>query len=359
MSFFKNILDNLKKTAEQRAFEERLVREGIELEIESVTKQINQEITVKEIAETFVLQELMMIAEEGSSDSQYFVRESGFTLENYRDNFANSLAKNSVDLNRIDQIFIPFLRKIYGEKLMIESSFKIIDNVMQSWKLGKYATQLSDSLSEASSEAYEIEEPKSIEVEEKFEEELPQENFSEIDKLIDVAQNELHEEIDYPPYTPERVNSLMEDYSDIIENIIRGEENEIDLSRVDEFKQHMERGQLEGDVHAIVFCCFFNSKRGLKPTPLAEMNVDSWVFFIQIVDTFSRLGFSKFFVDYLEKEEDSVWDMAEENNPYMQYLIGCYYISLDESSSIQAQKIWYEKSANNGFEMAKKRLKNM
>jgi hypothetical protein len=355
MSFFKNILDNLKKTAEQRAFEERLIREGIELEIESVTKQINQEITVKEIAETFVLQELMMIAEEGSSNSQSFVRESGFTLENYRDNFANSLAKNSVDLNRIDQIFIPFLTKIYGEKLMIESSFKIIDNVMKSWKLGKYETQPSGSFSE---EPQEVEELKDREVEEKIEA-LPQEDFSEIDKLIDVAHNELQEEIDYPPYTPERVNSLMEEYSDIIENIIRGEENEIDAFRVDEFKQHMERGQIEEDVHAIVFCCFFNSKRGLEPTPLAEMSVDSWVFLIQIVDTFSRLGFSKFFVDYLEKEEESVWDMAEENNPYMQYLIGCYYISLDESSSLQAQKIWYEKSANNGFEMAKKRLKNM
>jgi hypothetical protein len=348
MNFFNFILNCFKRTDEQRAFEEQLFREAIKGENKKIFEEINSKIAFKEVAEYFVIQELL-IAGDGSRYGQRLVQESGFDLAGYNQDL-DQQERDRLNMDAIDNIFIGYLNKIFDEKLMIESSFEIIHWVMERWSLGKYGVKRQ---------------------------EMTKEELLVVQTLIDEAEKEaIYEAIKEPlaqpisevkhmlkiDYTTAKVNELMEEYGDIIESLISGIENPIDMSKISLFKEHMTLATLAKNSHAIVLCCFFKTGEASLPVAIREMDKTSLIFFLQILDGFSQRGFSQSLIEYLEREEDTVWEMAEEeNNPFMQYLIGLYYVCLeaDMHSCHNAQKIWFEKSAENGFGMAHRKLEKL
>ena len=320
-----NILDCIKKTKKQREFEEKLQADGVRREIEKNFEVINATIISKELAIKFVLQELDM-AQNSDTVSQNFVKNSGFQAVQYQDTL-EKFKSNETELSMVEFIFSDFLENISNKKLMAETTIILIDKIMYHWKIGKYEIEKNSN-----------------EISIKEEEEREKEEVAPI------------------VYDTQKINSLMEEYSDIIENIIKGQHNNKEQLRIQKFKEHMSIAGEAGNSIATVFCCFYKQEESLNlPIPIEEMSEESIKFFIEILDTFYREGFSEPLMDYLEENHNTVWELANNENKYMQYLIGLWYIcdEMTPSECLNAQKVWYEQSANNGFGLAVRKLQKL
>jgi hypothetical protein len=327
---FKNILTCISKTKKQREFEEKLQIDGVKKLIDRTFETVNHTILSKELAIKFVLQELDM-AQDGDNFSQNFVRTSGFQPIEYQGTL-EKFKENENELAIIELVFSDFLEKISNKKLLIETTMTLLDKIMQHWEIGKYVSKESTNQFPIEEEVESIEEE-------------PKERI--ITPLI---------------YDTQKINSLMEEYSDIIANIIKGQHNLKEQLRIKEFKQHMSIAGEAGNPIATVFCCFYKQENSLNlPIPINEMSEESIKFFIEILDTFYREGFSEHVMDYLEENNDAVWELANNEDKYMQYLVGLWYIcdEMTPSECLNAQKIWYEQSAHNGFGLAIRKMKKL
>ena len=331
--FFRNIVTCFRKTRKQQEFEEQLQRDGVRNLIDKTFETVNDTIFSKELAIKFVLQELD-IAQHGDTISQNFVSNSGFEPIHYQ-GALEKFKENEHELAIIELVFSDFLEKISNKKLLSETTITLLDKIMKHWEIGKY------SIEEPIQEKIDI----SPRVEEVIEEKVIQN--SDITPLV---------------YDTQTVNHLMEEYSDIIKNIIRGQHNRREQPRIKEFKEHMSIAGEAGNPIAMVFCCFYKQEQSsMLPVPISKMSQESIKFFIEILDTFYREGFSEPLMDYLDKSNDEVWELANNGDMYMQYLLGLWYVcdEMTPSECLDAQKFWYEQSANNGFKLAIRKMQKI
>ena len=329
------------KTTKQQEFEEKLQIDGVRNLIDKTFETVNDTIFSKELAIKFVLQELDM-AQHGDNISQNFVRNSGFQPIEYQ-GALEKFKKNENELAIIELVFSDFLENISNKRLLTETTITLLDKIMQHWKIGKYSIEKP------------IQEPikKSLKIEDMIEK---KELIKEKEKVI--QQN------DFTPlvYNTQTVNHLMEEYSDIIKNIIRGQHNLKEQPRINEFKEHMSIAGDAGNPIATVFCCFYKQeKSSTLPIPITEMSEESIKFFIEILDTFYREGFSEPLMDYLEENNHEVWELANNEDMYMQYLLGLWYVcdEMTPSECLNAQKFWYKQSASNGFKLAIRKMQEL
>ncbi len=329
------------KTTKQQEFEEKLQIDGVRNLIDKTFETVNDTIFSKELAIKFVLQELDM-AQHGDNISQNFVRNSGFQPIEYQ-GALEKFKKNENELAIIELVFSDFLENISNKRLLTETTITLLDKIMQHWKIGKYSIEKP------------IQEPikKSLKIEDMIEK---KELIKEKEKVI--------QENDFTPlvYNTQTVNHLMEEYSDIIKNIIRGQHNLKEQPRINEFKEHMSIAGDAGNPIATVFCCFYKQeKSSTLPIPITEMSEESIKFFIEILDTFYREGFSEPLMDYLEENNHEVWELANNEDMYMQYLLGLWYVcdEMTPSECLNAQKFWYKQSASNGFKLAIRKMQEL
>ncbi len=339
--FFKNILTCMGKTTKQREFEEKLQIDGVRNLIDKTFETVNNTIFSKELATKFVLQELD-VAQYGDNISQNFAHNSGFEPHEYQ-GALEKFNENENELAVIELVFSDFLENISNKKLLTETTITLLDKIMQHWKIGKYS----------------VEKPiqKPIEKSLKIEEVIEKKEL--IEERIEVIQKNDSSPLVYDAQT---VNHLMEEYSDIIKNIIRGQHNLKEKPRINEFKEHMSIAGEAGNPIATVFCCFYKQESSSTlPLPITQMSEESIKFFIEILDTFYREGFSEPLMDYLEDNNNEVWELATNGDMYMQYLLGLWYVcdEMTPSECLNAQKFWYEQSARNGFKLAIRKMQEL
>ena len=279
MGLLNNLLICIRKTREQREFDDQIRKNGLKIAVEQCIKDINDTITSREIAIKFVLQELDFAHKENILPKE-FISNSGFHPLEYKDAL-DKFKENESQLLNIQTIFDNFLKKI-RDKEVANISIEILGQIMYRWKIGRYSSG-----------------------EERVSKPIKEEIFAEQEKVI--------EEIEEPKpnrYSSNRVNELMEEYSDIIGDIIMGVENPEKESRMDTFKNHISQAGIEGESdHAIVLCCFYQHKEpynALLPIKISEMNEVSLNFFRSIVKGFSKQGFSQEFLDYTEENREHV-----------------------------------------------------
>jgi len=157
-------------------------------------------------------------------------------------------------------------------------------------------------------------------------------------------------------YTEEKINSLMEEYSHIIEEVIRGKIQPEHQNEVEIFKEHISLAAVEGNNLSFVFCAFFETKPSFSslPMPINMMDDKSKMFLIQILNTFAKKGFSDNLHDYFNKNREAVYALATKNDMFMQYLIAFWYVweNEDKAKIKEEQNFWYAQSAKNGFQPA-------
>ena len=112
-------------------------------------------------------------------------------------------------------------------------------------------------------------------------------------------------------YDSQRVNALMEEYNDIIGDIITGKPNEKEKKRIEEFKEHISKASIEGvSDHAIVLSCFYEHKEPYKqtlPIKASEMNENSLKFLQNILKGFEQQGFSDAFLVYEKENREDIY----------------------------------------------------
>lgn len=109
---------------------------GIDDVVHVFSELTNQKINSKKVALQFVLEELDA-SSQGNDIARSFAQQSGFTVNEYRNAMLNSFEE--VDGADGPQVFLHILMELNDMDLMIEIRLRIIDNIMQIWKLGKYA----------------------------------------------------------------------------------------------------------------------------------------------------------------------------------------------------------------------------
>jgi len=274
------LLTCIQATKEEREFNEQLRKNGLEMAINQCSTKINETIPSQDIAVKFILQELDFSQKEDIFP-QKFMLTSGFHKLEYEGTL-EMFHKSKPQLLPIQAIFDDFLRKIKNEKEMVAIAIDILETVMYKWKVGKYS----------------IEEPTNQEEIIKKEEEPPIEENIIIKEPKIEKPRVLH-------YSKERVNELMEEYSDIIGDIIIGEINPKDKLRIEAFKEHISRAGIEGkSPHALVLSCFYTHREPYSfqlPIAITQMDDESLKFFMSILKGFSKQGFSEPFLDYMDK----------------------------------------------------------
>lgn len=387
-NFFTALLHCLKRTKEQRVFEEKLYSMGLENEQRLMIERLNAKIPSKDIALKFVLQELD-VASEGGASLQDFVKKSGF----YTSEYAGAVMKFEGEQEEIEEIQIPFfifLNKISDEKRMNQTVIKVLNGVMEHWKIGKYSDERRmDIREEILEEVAEINAKKRASftpLMEKFTSTLTKKlpflalddktkaslmlflkNFkSALMKKLIIIDDKIQDLLDSfsPPkvekplkiYSDDYVNELMEKYSNVIPFIITGEVSEEHAQAIKTFQSEMSLASLEGHSFARVFCAFFETKSSV---PLSKMDETSRLFFIQILNAFDEQGFSESLTHYFEENRDEVYLLAQQGDKFMQYLIAFWYVfDHEDKNKIEEEAyFWYRESASNGFEPAIKKLK--
>jgi len=292
MGLLTNILACIRETTEERAFNLQLRNDGLKIAIEQCLEEINGAIPSKEVAIKFVLQELDF-AEKENLFSQEFLTQSGFHPLEYK-NALERFKDSQEELLHIQTILDNFLRKIKNEKEMINVSMGLLKKVMYRWEIGKY------SLARGEHEEQTIEPHKEEEQE-------------------DIEENNTIENIEEPPktlqYDSKRVNQLMEEYSDIIGDIITGKENPKEKARIEAFKEHITLASIEKESdHAIVLACFYEHKEPYNlnlPIQVSDMSDVSVNFLKSILQGFAKQGFSQSFLKYAEENSQEIYDLTQ------------------------------------------------
>ncbi len=287
MGLLNNLLACIWVTKEEREFNAQVRRDGLEIAVNRFLEEINENIPSKELAIKFLLQELDFAQKEEVLPID-FILNSGFHPLEYQDAL-NRFKENEAELVAIQRVSDNFLKNIKNEEEIVEISTKLIESIMYHWGVGKYAPARGES-DEYKDVVSQIEE-----VEEHIEEE----------KII--------EKIEEPKpiqYDSNRVNHLMEEYSDIIGDIITGTPNPKEERRVEEFKEHISKASLEGESdHAVVLGCFYEHKEPYNahlPIKVKEMSDISVNFLRSILKGFEKQGFSETFLLYSEENRDEI-----------------------------------------------------
>jgi hypothetical protein len=117
---------------------EQMAKENVDIAGLVITNMVNQKINSKQIALQFVLEELDA-ARQGNEFANTFCKNSGFNSNEY----IGALNKTRWDgdqseLEHIQLFLRSFLFQIKDIDLMVKLSTIIVDNIMNTWKLGKY-----------------------------------------------------------------------------------------------------------------------------------------------------------------------------------------------------------------------------
>ncbi|RUM71436.1 MAG: hypothetical protein DSZ07_00475 [Sulfurovum sp.] len=383
-TFFSSKFHCLRRTEEQRVFEERLFIEGLQREELKIVEKINQTIPSEELAVKFVLQELDAIRI-GDMLNQDFTKKSGFHHAQYL-GALEKFGEVEEELDKIQIILFSFLNKIANEKIMFQTNREILDRVMEYWEIGKYSEEGKLFIEEEQETPLTIN-PKTTNFSlkpylKKIQKDVMNKLVTvdeKIQNLLDsyaLSQKRLNEEKEEKKenqvlkeeqeskntiYTEEKINSLMEEYSHIIEDVITGKIQPEHQNEVEIFKEHISLAAVEGNNLSFVFCAFFETKSSFSnlPVPINMMDDKSKMFLIQILNTFAKKGFSENLHDYFNKNRDVVYALATKNDMFMQYLIAFWYVweSEDKAKIKEEQKFWYAQSAANGFQPAIKKMK--
>jgi len=289
MGLVTNLFASISVTKEEREFNAQVRRDGLEIAINRCLKEINETIPSKELAIKFVLQELDFAQKEELLPLD-FILNSGFHQLEYQDAL-DRFKESEAELLKIQRISDNFLKNIKNEKEIIYTLIKIIEEIMSMWEIGKYAP----ARGEREADEYVVEQ---IEVEQHEEENII-ENIEEPKPI---------------QYDSIRVNHLMEEYSDIIGDIITGTANPNEEGRIEEFKEHISKASLEGQSdHAVVLSCFYEHQKPYNanlPIKASEMNSNSLSFLRSILKGFAKQGFSKSFLDYAEDNRDEIYSLT-------------------------------------------------
>jgi hypothetical protein len=298
MERISNIINCIWQTTEQREFNEKVRQAGLKIAIENSLNEIHKNISSKEIAMKFILQELELAHQENTLP-QEFISNSGFHPLEY-ENTLNRFKESETELLKPQNIFDTLLRNIQKEKDVTHASIKIIEDVMSKWQLGKYSKVKEEKKKEINTK-----EKINKEVEETVTTETP---------ITPQAKNQeaKKEKIPQPIlYDNKRVNHLMEEYSDIIGDIITGNPNEKEAKRIEEFKKHISQASIEGESsHAIVLSCFYEHQEpynAMLPIKATEMNQASLSFLQNILKGFAQQGFSDTFLAYEKENKEGIY----------------------------------------------------
>jgi len=293
MGFMSNLLACIWVTKEERQFNAQIRKDGLEIALNRCIDEINKKIPSKELAIKFVLQELDF-AEKEEILPPDFILNSGFHKLEYQ-NASDRFKESEIELLQIQTISDNFLRNIKNQKEIIQSLTTIIEETMYQWEIGKYSPARAEK--------------------EKIVEETPQ---PKIEKEKEEDKNIIIEEIEEPKpiqYDSNRVNHLMEEYSDIIGDIITGTPNPKEESRIEEFKEHISLATIEGHSdHAVVLSCFYEHQEPYNrqlPIQVSDMNEVSLNFFRSILKGFAKQGFSEPFLHYAEKNRNEIHDLTQ------------------------------------------------
>ncbi len=366
INFFSPMFQCLGRTKEQRLFEERLYKDGLKKEIKKVMQTINTEIIKsKDIALKFMLQELDILRK-GDVASQKFVERSGFHLAEYL-GASQKFEEDRAEIQKVQELFLSFLDQIHDKKMMFQSAYSILNGVMEHWEIGKYSEEgklfikdeeieeqpSSSKKSDVSSLSLYVRKlqdsamDKLVYADDKIQKvldtfssthmETKQEESTVKQEESTVKKEEPHIEKVEPTvkiYSDEKIYELMEEYSSVIEEIIIGKITPEHHQQVIQFQEHIALALKEENNLASVFYPFFDSK-SFSPTidfPIKEMDDKSKKFFIDILNSFEKRGFSINLHKYLDENQEDVYILASKGDKFMQYLID----------------FWYEQSASKG-----------
>ena len=358
INFFSQILHCLGRTKEQKLFEDRLYKEGLEKELTKIIQTLNTEtIKSKDIALKFILQELDILRK-GDAISQKFAERSGFHLAEYLGT-SQKFEEDKAEIKRVQDVLINFLDQIYDEKIMFQSAEKILNGVMEYWEIGKYSEEGKIFIKDIEPE----EKPSTSKKSDSFAFSLYFKNLQNniMDKLI-YADKQIQKVLDIFASTPieikqekpkvkkeepdiekvepikiysdEKIYELMEEYSLVIEEIIIGKITPENHKKVTEFQDHIASALKEENNLASVFYPFFDSK-SFSPNidfSISKMDDKSKKFFIDILKSFNKRGFSVNLYRYLDKNRETVYTLASQGDAFMQYLIEFWYDKSNETS---------------------------
>ena len=381
LNFFSSTLQCLRRTREQRTFEEKLYVIGLEKEQAIMIEKINGTIVSEELALKFVLQELD-VARQGDAFSQDFVQNSGFHKAEYL-GALKKFEEEKESLEEIQLLVVDFLNKISNEKTMFKVSMAMLNGVMEHWSIGKYSEEgklfLQDELmkqelpleTEATTSSLMLFMKqvkmfimkKLVYADDKIQDLLDAYALSKEEKkasVVPLKEESLNEDdttVGVKIYTEEKVNELMEEYSHIIEEIITGKINPDNNEEIQMFQEQISLAAEEGNNLASVFCAFFEGKTSF---PITYMDDKSKIFFIEILDTFQKKGFSDSLHEYFQENRGNVYALATEKDRFMQYLIAFWYVweNDDKTKIKEEQDFWYAQSALNGFKPAMDKVEN-
>ena len=113
--------------------------DNISVFAKNIAEQLNNELDSKELAMQFVLEELDAARQGDIKDAISFVKNSGFSPSEYIG--AMNKTKWSGDGNKLESIQMlmrNFTYRVSNKNLMCKLNIEIVDEIMKSWKLGKY-----------------------------------------------------------------------------------------------------------------------------------------------------------------------------------------------------------------------------
>jgi len=129
---------NLFQKLFKSSFEKEVIKNGYKDMGKAVANNINNKITSKDLALQFVLEELDA-AQYGHEIAQQFAKNSGFNFNEYNNSMRKTKwndAKNKLEV--IQLYFRNYLSQFQDPILMVNFAVSTVDEVMKSWKLGKY-----------------------------------------------------------------------------------------------------------------------------------------------------------------------------------------------------------------------------
>jgi len=306
---FKRILGE--KSQEDRSFEKQVREDGVEYVAKRIAEQLNQKISSEALAKVYILEELDS-ARGGNEFARIFVENSGFNPNEYIGAIGKTKWEGEEsELEHLQLFSRQFLERIEDIDLKVKLAIAILDEVMQKWKMGKYGNNNKTSQST----------------------------------------------LDQFDYNNEKVELLIEEYKDIIPPFIGGLGSFNNITRMNEFAEHMALAGLKGNYKGVVFSCFSQHSdilNSVLPIEIKEFSNESLEFMIKIMFKYSGSGFSKSFKEYLRNNNNKkeIIHLAN-NNPFAQFLMASWY-SFDDIAEKGEEYCnknaieWFEKSGLNG-----------
>jgi len=149
MGLFNRIFGSASKDRPQEDidFENQVRNDGYEYAGKRIADLLNENITSKDLAKQFVLEELDA-ARQGNKYAKNFVKNSGFNSIEYVGAMNKTRWEgDESELEHLQLFLRAFLMKISDIDLMVKLSTSVVDEIMRRWKLGKYENLNEDNFS--------------------------------------------------------------------------------------------------------------------------------------------------------------------------------------------------------------------